>query len=102
MSENLKMHLEMETENAFVKLLRFWHDLIINPPCRTASHKFAEKYLSPICQEKLLEKFPSILYGGDTMPLPHWKTMWWYVLPQYLQGSGLNLVNILNLAKRIV
>ena len=43
-----------------MKLARPWLDLIINPPCRTAPNK-----LSPICHEKLLEKDPSILYGGN-------------------------------------
>ena len=40
-------------ENAFVKLPSSYHDLIINPPCRTVSHNFPL-----ICHEKL----PSILY----------------------------------------
>ena len=25
---------------------------------------------------------------GDNMPLLHWKTMWGYMFPQYLQGSA--------------
>ena len=50
-------------KNVFAKLPHPWQDLIINPPCRTAPKK-----LSPICHEKLLEKGPSILYGGTLCP----------------------------------
>ena len=74
-------------ENAFVKFPCLWHGLIINPTCRTAPHPF-NKNLSSICHETILEKGHSILFGGDTMPLLHWKIIWGYMLPQYLQGSA--------------
>ena len=48
------------------------------------------------------KKVPQYFIGGDTMSLLHWKVMWECMLPQYLQEKGLKLVNILNLAKRIV
>ena len=50
-------------------------------------NKFDQKELYPICHEKLLEKGLSILYGKDTIPLLHWKIMWEYMFPQYLQKS---------------
>ena len=87
-------------ENAFVKLPRSWHDLIINVPYKTAPHKIAPKTCPPICHEKIfLEKGSPILYGGDTMTLLHWKIMCGDVLPQYLRGSGFKLVKISNWAK---
>ena len=39
-----------------------------------------------------LEKGPLTLHGG-TVPLLHWKMMWGYMFPQYLQLSGLKLIN---------
>ena len=32
-------------KNVFAKLSRHWHDLIINPPCRTAPSKMVSSYL---------------------------------------------------------
>ena len=51
-------------ESAFVKLPYPWHDLIINPPCRTAAPpiSFPKKVCSLIFHEKLfLEKGLPIL-----------------------------------------
>ena len=43
--------------------------------------------LSPICHEKLLEKNYLHTLWRDTTPLLHWKIVWGYVLPKYLQES---------------
>ena len=59
----------------------------LTPHVEQSLNKFATQNLSPISHEKLLEKVPFILYGGDTMPLLHWKIVWWYIFPQYLHGS---------------
>ena len=40
--------------------------------------------------------------AGDSMALLHLKIVWGYVLPQYLQGDRLKLVNMFDLAKALV
>ena len=61
---------------------------LLIPHLEQSANKFDQKSLSPICHEKLLDEVLSILYGWDIIPLFHWKIMWEYVLPQYLQGSS--------------
>ena len=76
-------------QNAFMKLPHPWHDLIINPPCRTAHQKKKkEKNCPPSSMKSIYKKVTPCFLGGDTMPLLHWKIMWGYILPQYLQGSA--------------
>ena len=58
-------------ENAFVKLPHHWHDLIINPPCKTAPQKkfffpiFHEKWDLEYCQLKPLRALHWDLTLGD-------------------------------------
>ena len=57
--ENVWIYIQFYSllESAFVKLPRFWHELIVNPACRTVRtvtyHKFAQKGLFPICNKRL-------------------------------------------------
>ena len=75
-----------------------WYDLIINPPCRTFP-----QHLTPICNEKLLQKSPSMFFGGRHYALaPMENPARVYALSIFATKCGLKLVNILNLVKRIV
>ena len=87
---------------AFVKLTHSWHDLIINPPCGTASNKFPKNNLSPAFHEKLLEKSPSILYRGRHYALaPMENHVWVYAPSVVARKCKLKLVNIFNFTKKI-
>ena len=81
-----------------MKLPHPWYDLIINPPCRTFP-----QHLTPICNEKLLQKSPSMFFGGRHCALaPMENPAGVYALSIFATKCGLKLVNILNLVKRIV
>ena len=85
-------------EKAFVKLSHPWYDLIIN-----LIRKSSPQSLSPICHEKLLEEGPYILFGKrhyDLAPLENHVGV--YTPSIFARNWGLKLLNILNLAKRVV
>ena len=84
-------------ENAFVKLPCLYHDLIINPPCRTVP-QFAQNNLSPICHEEL----PSIPYGARHYPLAPLKNHVGVYPSIFARKSRIKLANTLNLVKRIL
>ena len=54
-------------ENAFVELVLPYHDLIINPPCRTALYKFAPQNIVPHLQWKAFRKRPLRISWGKTL-----------------------------------
>ena len=81
-------------KNLFVKLPCPWHELIINPPCRTAS-----QLIAPICHEKLLQKGLSILYGEYYVLTPLENRVGVYAPSVFARKCRLRLVDILNLEK---
>ena len=85
-------------ENAFVKLPSSYHDLIINLPCRAIPNKFAQNNLSPICHKKHL----SILYPPRHYALAPLENHVGVHPSIFARKCRIKLVNILNLAKRIV
>ena len=94
-------------ENVFVKFPLPWHDLIIShveqPLNKLAYVEMTPKILLPIWCEKLLEKGFSILYGGRHYALGPMENQARVCSPSvFARKCGLNLVNILNLAKRSV
>ena len=46
------------------------------------------KVCPPSNMESIYKKVPPCFFEGDTMPLLHWKIMWGYMLPQYLQENA--------------
>ena len=77
-------------KNVFVKLPYLCHDLIIEPPCRTAPSPppIPPAINCPPSAMKSFYKKVSPYFMGDIMPLVHWKIMWGYMLPQYWQGNA--------------
>ena len=85
-------------EKAFAKLSHPYHDLIINSTYRTTPQT-----LSAIFPEKLLGIGPSILFSGTHYILaPLENNVRVYAPSIFAKKYRLKLVNILNLAKRIV
>ena len=91
-------------ENAFDKHPP-WYDLIISSPMKNNPlHKFFQKRLSSYLplkdppMKRSIKKRSTHTSRGDIMPFLQCKIIWEYVHP-YLRGSGLKLINILELAK---
>ena len=90
-------------KNEFVKLPHHWHDLIINPPCRTSPLP----KIVPCLPRKAFRKrsLHTFFWGGwgkhyAFTPLENGVGI--YALSRFARKCGLKLVNILNLAKKIV
>ena len=88
-------------KSAFVKIPCPLHDLIINPPCRTATtYKFTHRNLfTHLSWEVFFQKKVPLYFRGDTMTLLHLNVMLGYMFLQYLQVSGLKVINILDFTK---
>ena len=54
-------------ENTFVKLPHPWHDLIINPPCRTAPSA-NKKNCPPSAMKSIYKKVPPCCFGETLCP----------------------------------
>ena len=83
--------------NVFVKLPHLWHDLILILHVEQPPNK-----LSPICHKKVLRKGPSILYGGHYALAPLENNVEVNASSIFARKCRLRLVNILNLAKKVV
>ena len=59
------------------------------PYVEQTPNKFAPKSFFPIYYENIFKKKTAPYFmGGDIMPLLHWKVMWGYVIPLYLQEGA--------------
>ena len=62
-------------KNAFVELVLPYHDLVINPQCRTALHKFAPQNIVPHLRWKAFRKRPlHISWGKRLCSCSTWKS----------------------------
>ena len=102
--QNIYIHFRL-LKHEFVKLPHHWHDLIINPPCRTSPFP---KIVPCLPRKTFTKRSLHTFFGG---------VGWWgkhyaftplengvgiYALSRFARKCGLKLVNILNLAKKIV